>query len=159
MLKLDRAVIDYRPNLHHLNPTHGQTSMPRKLPPHVERWRDRHGRLRLYFQRTRKSKRVPLPGNDSSEFDLAYAQALTGADEPGRTAIRAGTIEPLIVSYKKSEAYLSTRSTTKVGYSSRLEKLRTIHGHRVVDQMTRQRIVDAFLNPYAGKPGAAPIHP
>ena len=34
--------------------------MPRKLPPFVERWRDRHGKMRHYFRKG-KGARFPLP--------------------------------------------------------------------------------------------------
>ncbi len=47
------------------------------------------------------------------------------------------------------------RATTKVGYSSRIETLRTKHGHRSVAGLTRQRIVSGILQPYADRPGAA----
>jgi hypothetical protein len=40
--------------------TLGVTSMPRKLPPLVERWRDRHGKMRHYFRKG-KGARFPLP--------------------------------------------------------------------------------------------------
>src|SRR5262249_53533281 len=38
----------------------GGMSMPRKLPPFVERWRDRHGKVRVYFRKD-KGRRVVLP--------------------------------------------------------------------------------------------------
>lgn len=50
--------------------------MPRKLPPFVECWRDRHGKPRVYFRRD-KGPRVPLPGPVGSEtFLTAYQEAL-----------------------------------------------------------------------------------
>jgi hypothetical protein len=49
----------------------GVTSM-RKLPPHVEPDRDRHGNPRLYF-RVGKGKRTRLPlAVDTPEFAAAY---------------------------------------------------------------------------------------
>ena len=66
-----------------------------------------------------------------------------------------GTIGALIVSYMRSAAYLGLRETTKVGYASRLDTLRTNHGHRTVAGLTRQRIVSGILQPYADRPGAA----
>ncbi len=55
----------------------------------------------------------------------------------------------------RSSAYLGLRETTKIGYTGPLETLRTKHGHRIVAGLTRQRIVTAFLQPYADRPGTA----
>jgi integrase len=46
------------------------------------------------------------------------------------------------------------RASTKKGYYSRIETIRTKHGHRTVAGLTAERIKSAFLDPYAGKPGA-----
>ena len=52
--------------------------MPRKLPPFVERWRDRHGKVRVYFRKDRGT-RLPLPDTiGSDEFNDAYQAALLG---------------------------------------------------------------------------------
>ena len=58
-------------------------------------------------------------------------------------------------SYMQTREYRDLRQTTKTGYASRLETIRTKHGHRLVAEMTRERIVKAFLDPYADRPGAA----
>jgi integrase len=42
-----------------------------------------------------------------------------------------------------------------VGYTSRIEVLRTQHGHRTVTGLSRERIVTGILQPYADRPGAA----
>jgi integrase len=55
----------------------------------------------------------------------------------------------------RSGSYVSLRATTKVGYASRIEVLRTMHGHRSVAGLTRHRIVSGILQPYADRPGAA----
>jgi enterobacteria phage integrase len=133
--------------------------MPRKLPPFVECWRDRHGKLRIYFRRAR-GRRIPLPVSiGSNDFAAAYHAALAGQLTPGREERRArpvpGTIGALIVSYLRSSSYLGLRQSTKVGYASRIEMLRTKHGHRTVAGLTRQRIVSGILQPYADRPGAA----
>jgi hypothetical protein len=47
----------------------GVTLMPRKRPPFVELWRDRHGKIRCYFRRER-GPRVSLPSTiGSDEFN------------------------------------------------------------------------------------------
>jgi enterobacteria phage integrase len=132
--------------------------MPRKLPPFVECWRDRHGKLRVYYRKGR-GRRIPLPGTiGSDEFDSAYRAALAGQLALGRekrATPAPKSIGALILSYMRSAAYLNLRETTKVGYAARIETLRTNHGRRSVAGLTRQRIVTGILQPYAAKPGAA----
>jgi enterobacteria phage integrase len=132
--------------------------MPRRVPPFVEHWRDRHGKLRVYFRKG-KGRRVPLPDAIGSDaFVAAYQLALAGQTEAPREAHerpKQGTIAALIASYLRSGSYRSLRETTKAGYASRLEVLRTQHGHRTVAGLNRQRISTGVLQPYADRPGAA----
>ena len=65
--------------------------MPRKLPPYVELWHDRHGKPRAYFRKG-KGPRIPLPAAvGSDEFEAAYSAALAGEVEAkkNKPAIRA----------------------------------------------------------------------
>jgi integrase len=132
--------------------------MPRKLPPFVERWRDRHGKLRVYFRKAR-DRRIPLPSSvGSPDFEAAYQAALAGQlthSHEKHVSPGHGTLGALVTSYIRSARYLSLRATTKVGYASHIETLRTKHGHRSVAGLTRQRIVSGILQPYADRPGAA----
>ncbi|SEH88688.1 Site-specific recombinase XerD [Methylobacterium sp. 275MFSha3.1] len=132
--------------------------MPRKLPPYVECWRDRHGKVRVYFRKD-KGPRLPLPGPVGSEaFLTAYQEALAGRTPKAplkRSAAEPGTIEALVQSYYKSGEYAALRETTKVGYRRRMEAIRVQNGHRSVAGLNHGRIVKAFLDPLAGKPGAA----
>jgi hypothetical protein len=132
--------------------------VPRKLPPFVECWRDRHGRIRIYFRKG-KGRRIALPAAvGSDDFNAAYQAALAGqvdANRGGRQPDQPGTIGALISSYLRSAAYLGLRETTKAGYASRIEALRTRHGHRTLAGLTRERIITGILQPYAGRPGAA----
>jgi integrase len=134
--------------------------MPRKRPPFVELWRDRHGKVRVYFRKG-KGPRLPLPSDiTSQEFTTVYQAALAGQLAAPTKRERhepdtPGTIASLIGSYKRSAPYLGLRQTTKVGYMSRIETLRREHGHRTVAGLTRDRIVTGILQPYADRPGAA----
>lgn len=132
--------------------------MPRNKPPYVEVFRDRHGKVRLYFRKD-KGARVPLPGPIGSEaFLSAYQEALAGRTTkpaPKRPVAAPGTMEALIQSYFKSAEYISLRDTSKTGYRRRLETMRVEHGHRMVSGLTHGRIVKAFMDPLASKPGAA----
>jgi enterobacteria phage integrase len=131
--------------------------MPRKLPPHVER---NHVKGKTYLSfRIGKGPRVRLPNDPrSEEFQEAYRAALLGQISPDRRRKlppAPGTIGALIVSYMKSGAYLNLRATTKRGYASRIEALRTEHGHRAVSGLTRERIEAGILGRYHDRPGAA----
>jgi enterobacteria phage integrase len=136
----------------------GGMSMPRKIPPFVERWRDRHGKVRTYGRLDRKGPRIPLPDFGTDEFKAAYAQMLAGQPTPAReprSKPAPGTIAALIISYMRNASYLSLRDTTRAGYASRIEALRKQHGHRAVAGLTRGRIINGILAPYADRPGAA----
>jgi enterobacteria phage integrase len=132
--------------------------MPRKLPPFVECWRDRHGKVRVYFRKDR-GPRIKLSNTiGSDEFNAEYRAALFGQPAPVRHRfVRAtpGTIAALIISYMKTAEYIGLRETTKTGYASRIEVLRTQHGHRTVKGLTSDRIINGILQPYADRPGAA----
>jgi integrase len=136
----------------------GATLMPRKRPPFVELWRDRHGKVRVYFRKDR-GRRICLPDTiGSDEFNAAYQSALFGQPAPVRDRFaRAapGSVAALISSYMRNESYVGLRGTTKAGYASRIETLRTKHGHRTVIGLTRERIITGILQPYADRPGAA----
>src|ERR1019366_7738748 len=136
----------------------GATSMAHRYPPFIECWRDRHGKRRVYFRKGRGS-RIPLHAPlGSDEFNAAYQAALLGQPAPVRDRfVRAapGSIAALVASYMKSAGYIGLRETTKTGYGSRIEVLRTLHGHRTVAGLSRERIITGILQPYADRPGAA----
>jgi hypothetical protein len=131
--------------------------MPYKLPPHVER---NHVKGKTYLSfRIGQGPRTRLPDDPRSEaFQDAYRAALLGQMPSARQRKlppASGTIAALIVSYMKSRAYRDLRATTKRGYASRIEALRTDHGHRAVAGLTSERIEAGILAPYDGRPGAA----
>jgi integrase len=131
--------------------------MRRKLPPHCESWRDRHGKLRVYFRLRKGEPRIPLPTDpDTEEFAEAYRQALAGGWKPKREPLRTvqpGTVAALVRSYKRSADYLALRMTTKTGYDSRLRMIEDAHGHRTLSGMTRQGVESKILGPFADRPG------
>jgi integrase len=130
--------------------------MVRKLPPYVECWRDRHGRVRVYGRRA-KGPRVPLPREIGSDaFNEAYSAFLAGEVTKARTKReppQPGTIGALITAYMASPDYRNLRASTKGSYAPRLEELRTTHGHRSVSGMKRAGIA-FILAPYADRPGS-----
>src|SRR4051794_16416018 len=105
--------------------------MPRKLPLHVERNHVK-GHTYLSFRRG-KGPRIRLPNDPTSqEFVAAYEAALCGQAAPVRDRFvpaAHGSISALIASYKTSAEFIGLRDTSKAGYNTRLEALRTAHGH------------------------------
>src|SRR4051812_46695310 len=94
---------------------HGTMSMPRRLPPHVERNLVK-GHTYLSFRRG-KGPRIRLPADPTSEEFLAeYHAALTGQSATPRKhpLVRAapGSIAALIISYKRSAEYVGLRDTS-----------------------------------------------
>lgn len=81
----------------------GMKTMPRRLPPHVERLTVK-GNAYLYFRRD-KGPRTRLPDDPGSEaFALAYAAALTGHAKPAKELLPSrvkGTIAALITDYSE----------------------------------------------------------
>jgi hypothetical protein len=84
-----------------------------------------------------------LPSDiESDAFWAAYQAAFAGhieAKRERRETPQNGSIAALIESYLQSADYSGLRETTKLGYASRIEALRTQHGHRSVAGLTRER--------------------
>lgn len=131
--------------------------MRRRLPMHVETWRDRHGKVRVYFRKGKKDRRIALPALDAPDFGEAYADAMAGKarEKPTRRRTAAkDTLAGLIVSYKQSAAFIERKASTRRNYALCLDRMRRAHGHRTVSGMTPPGIEKFVLAPLAGKPGA-----
>lgn len=129
--------------------------MPRRKLPHIG-CEPRGAHLYWYFRRG-KGKRTPLPPYDENnpEFMAAYHAALMGSTAPVKPKKDApGTLGALVVSYKRSTQFKNLREGTRIAYSNRLEIIRKAHGHRTVSGLTRERIDEFILAPYADRPGA-----
>ena len=128
---------------------------------HIERWRDRHGKMRFYFRRHRRKgcPRIKLKGEyGSEEFRASYAAALHGTIESddSRPKIERpgnGTLAALIASYKQDAAFRDLRETTKAGYLSRLDTIQREHGARSVAGLNQERI-ETMLAAYDDRPAS-----
>ena len=125
---------------------------------HVDRFKDRHGRIRHYFRRGRGA-RVALPGRPGSdEFMRAYQAALSG-EEVSAPVVRkadAGTFDRLVQDYFESPNYLTLGAATQKAYRGVIERLVRDEniGHRLVAQMSRQNVQQVVAK-RAATPGAA----
>jgi integrase len=124
---------------------------------YVHMFRDRTGRMRYYFRRHSKRNALPgLPG--SSEFMAAYASQLNNTPEQvaHRPMAALGTFAALAICYYGSPQYLSLSTTSRGNYRRVIDGFLEQHGHRRVDQMTREH-VDIIVGRMADKPGAGII--
>ena len=72
---------------------------------HVNKFTDRHGRVRLYF-RPPGCKAVPLPGPiGSSEFMEAYNAAISEPLPKVGIPLKSGTVAALAISYLNSATF------------------------------------------------------
>jgi integrase len=124
---------------------------------YVHAFRDRLGRMRYYFRRHGKRSALPgLPG--SSEFMAAYAAQMNNPpmQVDQRPAAAPGTFAALAIRYYGSPQYQSLSATSRSNYRRVIDGFLEQHGHRRVDQMTREH-VDIVVGRMAEKPGAGII--
>lgn len=124
---------------------------------YVQRFEDRHGKVRHYFRRP-GTKRVSLPGQpDSPEFLAAYQAAMGSEVVPQARAIgvdrvKPGTMAALIVSFYSSPGFRNRAEITRRNYRNVLERFRKAHGHKSVAGLRKAHVEDIL----AGMtPGAA----
>jgi integrase len=110
---------------------------------HVNRFRDRHGRMRYYFRR-RSEKAIPLPGlPGSDEFMAAYAKALATVPEQGQVGASRtspGTINALVVDYYRSAVWQSLAEESRKNRSGIIERFRAKHGDKRVALLRRDHV-------------------
>jgi integrase len=129
--------------------------------PYVQRFKDRHGRVRHYYRR-RGAKRLPLPGlPGSAEFMAAYAEALS-ADPASPEAVRATAaakrVQPrsmnaLILEYYRSQEFIDLEASTKRTYVNMLDRFRAKHGDKGAASVETKHL-EAIFQGMAGRPGA-----
>jgi integrase len=124
---------------------------------YVHAFRDRMRRMRYYFRRHGKQIALPgLPG--SNEFMATYAAQLDNTLKRVELRPKAapGTFAALAIRYYGSPQYLSLSITSRSNYRRVIDGFLEEHGHRRVDQMTREH-VDIIVGKMANKPGAGII--
>lgn len=131
---------------------------------YVEKYHDRHGRLRCYFRRM-NFDRYPLHGTPgSAEFMADYAVAWAATEQPnsplrrapGAARTKPGSIGALVVAYLNSAAYAGLAPSTRKTYYNILDALRVEYGEDAVAGL-RAKHVRALIEKKAasGSPHAA----
>jgi integrase len=125
---------------------------------YVDRFKDRHGRMRYYFRRG-QGPRVALEGKPGTpEFMASYQSAIEAApaEKEPRERGNVGTFDRLVQDYFSSPEFLSLQPRSRYSYRTTIERL--LHeekiGHRLVRQMTRQHI-QHIMAKRAATPAAA----
>lgn len=124
--------------------------------PYVQRFEDRHGKIRHYFRKP-GCQRITLPGEPFSE---AFMRAYHGAvGKPFKRVVAAshtkpGTLGALLVEYYNSAEFRGLKDNTQANYKNILERLREDYGHNQVAALTR-KMVNNLLDEKAETPGAA----
>jgi integrase len=122
---------------------------------HVERFRDRKGRIRYYYRKGH-GPRTPLPGAPGTEpFMAAYAAASTALlPDIGAKRHAPGTFSALVVDYLRSPEFRKHGKATQEVTRRIVERFAAKHGKRLVKQMTRDH-VSKILGDMADTPAAA----
>lgn len=131
----------------------------------IERFKDRYGKTRHYFRRSRSERRIALPGEPGSpEFMGAYLAALNGEvapstpkEEPRQTTTpreEDRTFAALATIYYRTPEYRDLKTRTAHVYRLVIDRFLTKHGTRRADQMKRIH-VKTIMADMADRPGAA----
>lgn len=128
---------------------------------HVQRFRDRHGKVRHYFRKP-GCQRVTLPGEPGSEeFMAAYQSAMATVRTAGEGKTVPGTIGSLIVAYYQSGEWKQLTPLTHKTYRNMLDRFRERVGKSGVKygdlpaRGVQQRHVYSLLDSMSDTPGAA----
>lgn len=128
--------------------------MARVEVAYVQRFEDRHGKVRHYFRKP-GMKRVALPDPTDPTFAAAYHQALAGTKIPVAVEqTKPGTIGALLVEYYTSTEFRELKAITKSTYRNQLERFRANYGHNPVATLTKNDVRE-IVKEKADTPDAA----
>lgn len=128
---------------------------------HIQRFKDRHGKMR-HYARIPGCQRVTLPGEPgSAEFMAAYQDALQASKTAGEYKTKPGSINALIVAYYQSSEWKGLNKSTHRTYRNMLDRFREREGKNGIkygDLPARgvvQRHAYTILDSMGDTPGAA----
>lgn len=108
---------------------------------HVHTDRDRHGNVRVYFQKGRGAPKVRLPAKDDPTFWEAYHAALKSAPMPvRRSTFQRDTFGALIEAYCTSPEFRMLKASTQRVRRRVLDKLKEKHGHKLAADMKPKHV-------------------
>ena len=115
--------------------------MGRKLPRYAYAERDRHGKLRYYFRRSKGHPRVALPAPDTPEFEPAYISALSGVEPPQRRTHGVNSLSWLIKQYRASSKYTGLSSATRRQRDNIFRGVERANGNKPYRDVSQKHIV------------------
>lgn len=123
--------------------------------PYINRFHDRHGKLRHYFRRAGFAP-VALPGAPgSAEFMAAYNLAMVGLRAEGIGAERSlsGTLSAAIADYYRHGSFRALAPSTQKMRRAILERLRAEHGEKRIAAIEARHIAQALgaMRPFAAR--------
>src|SRR5688500_10240547 len=106
---------------------------------HIDRFKDRYGRERIYF-RPPGGGRFPLPPLSDPSFVTAYQAALAAMTTKSetKTAGPPGSMRRLIVEYYSSPRFLRNRASSRKVTRRILDRFAEEHGHKMVRDLQRR---------------------
>lgn len=122
---------------------------------HVERFRDRHGRIRFYYRKGHGG-RIALEGEPGTrEFADSYERAAGMASKPKLPPGPAsGSFAELIAAYLASPEFLNLKKSSQGVTRRILEAFGSEHGHAPYKTFKRQHL-DVILSRKASTPAAS----
>lgn len=121
--------------------------------PYVQRFRDRHGRLRFYYRRGGTRKALPDPADGMGAFLDAYRAAAD--DRPHTPRHAAGTMAALMAEYQGSPEFRSLKPKSRKLYMRVIDFLGARPGAALpVAQVTRKHLQNTSAE-LADRPGWA----
>lgn len=121
---------------------------------YVQRFRDRHGRLRHYFRKP-GCKRVALPGlPGSDEFMEAYGVAEKTSRTAGEAKASPGSISSVIAAYYQSAEYAALQPQTQRTYRLILDRFRVEYGTGPASRFEAEHL-RKIIDKMADRPEAA----
>lgn len=122
--------------------------------PYVQRFKDRHGKLRHYFRKP-GCRRVQLPGAPGSqEFMDAYQAAEKASRPVGEATVTPGTMSALIVAYYQSDEFQALQPQTRRTYRLILDRFREQYGQAPASRFEPEHM-RRILDKMGDRPGAA----
>lgn len=121
---------------------------------YVQRFKDRHGRVRHYYRR-KGFATVALPGDPGSrEFMAAYADAHGRAPPTySEKRVQPKSINALMMEYYRSADFMDLEPQTQKNYRGILDRFRATYGDRSVVSIEPTHL-NAIFHKMADRPGA-----
>ncbi len=122
--------------------------------PYIQRFEDRHGKVRYYTRRPGFT-RTALPGTPTSpEFMAAYHDAMASKKSVGSEKIKGGSISALIVAYYQSAEWKALQPSTRQSSRLILDRFREAYGEGPANSFKSAHL-RRILDKKAATPSAA----